>query len=76
MALTRKDFEARVCACCGGKNHAMVVRPACHPNVGVWVAYDSRSGTLKIACSVCGKFVCDIAVADGVHIETSGVADA
>lgn len=48
---------------CGHDHSVVFLTPACHPGGGVEIAYDKRTGHLRITCNVCERRVAEVEVA-------------
>lgn len=58
--LTRADLDAAECndPDCKHEQEAMIfIKPDCHPETPVFVAYNKKSGALVLFCSECGDIV-------------------
>lgn len=67
-ALTREDLDAVGCDTpgCTHDHSVLVMNASCHPMAGLCVAYDKRSGALRITCGRCDKPVARVSVAGRV----------
>lgn len=67
MALTQRELDKMGCCDCGKGAHphheSVILSGACHKGAPTIAAYDSDTGCLLIACSVCTQPVVAILVA-------------
>jgi hypothetical protein len=60
--MTRQNLDS------WGDGGIISIAPVCHTGAPVFVAYSNVEGALALVCSVCGKLVAKIQVADtGPH---------
>jgi hypothetical protein len=65
MVLSRIQLDHAGCSApdCAHDHSVVYLHGACHVKAGVEAAYSKATGTLKITCAKCHKFVAEIAVA-------------
>jgi endogenous inhibitor of DNA gyrase (YacG/DUF329 family) len=63
MVLTRQDLNEARCPDCGSDHVELYLGQACHPQAGLQVMYDKRSGVLTVTCHECGELVSKVEVA-------------
>jgi hypothetical protein len=74
-ALHKQELDALVAAGCDKAGctddhtqhgSVMYFHAGCHPVVGTWASYVRGSGELLVQCSICGREVMRVAVAEAL----------
>ena len=65
MAMTREDLDRQGCGNpgCSHDHTILILQAGCHPRARTEIAYDKRTGVVRISCKVCQTTISEFAIA-------------